>query len=291
MKALRKLKKGNSLLLLIHTSHLLGAPTDNFCRYTVLASLQNITEEFVKHVSRIQKQADIVINSAGGKVFTYGSFRLGVFGPGSDIDTLVVAPKHVSRQDFFEYFPALLEKMAPENAISEINPVPDAFVPIIKLEYSGISIDLIFCSLASQTSVPKSLETLQNDELLRGLDDTDLRCVNGTRVSDDLLDLVPEHATFRVALRGIKLWAKRRAIYANIMGFPGGIAWTILVARVCQLYPKATSSTIMYKFFRILEKWPWPQPVLLKKIEDGILDARVWNPKVNSHPPKFQGSI
>ena len=65
------------------------------------------------------------------------------------------------------------------------------------------------------------------------------------------------------------------------MGFPGGVAWAMLVARVCQLYPQATSSTILDKFFRIIGKWPWPRPVLLKAIEDGPLNARVWNPKVD----------
>lgn len=69
------------------------------------------------------------------------------------------------------------------------------------------------------------------------------------------------------------------------MGFPGGVAWAMLVARVCQLYPQATGSVIIGKFFRIISKWGWPQPVVLKEIESGPLQVRVWNPKVrtNSH--------
>ena len=65
------------------------------------------------------------------------------------------------------------------------------------------------------------------------------------------------------------------------MGFPGGVAWAMLVARVCQLYPQATGSVVIGKFFRIIGKWGWPQPVLLKPIEDGPLQVRVWNPRVN----------
>ena len=97
--------------------------------------------------------------------------------------------------------------MAPKDAISEMTPVPDAFVPIIKLEFSGISIDLIFARLAI-ASVPLNL-MLKDTNLLRGLDETDLRSVNGTRVTDEILELVPQKATFRTALRGIKLWAQR----------------------------------------------------------------------------------
>lgn len=64
------------------------------------------------------------------------------------------------------------------------------------------------------------------------------------------------------------------------MGFPGGVAWAMLVARICQLYPNAVSAVIVSKFFRILGQWNWPQPVLLKNIEDGPLSVRVWNPKI-----------
>ena len=238
----------------------------------------------MKKVSKSQGIPDNIANSAGGKIFTFGSFRLGVFGPGSDIDTLVVAPKNVSRDDFFEYFPNLLVEMSPPGAITDLTPVVDSFVPIIKFEYSGISIDLIFSRL-SVSQVPLSLD-LQDNNLLKGLGDTDLRSVNGTRVTDAILQLVPQQAVFRTALRGIKLWAQRRAIYANIMGFPGGVAWAMMVARVCQLYPKATSSTMILKFFRIMEKWPWPTPVQLRTIENqnghGQL-IRVWNPRVSEN--------
>ncbi|KAJ3325496.1 polynucleotide adenylyltransferase, partial [Gonapodya sp. JEL0774] len=64
------------------------------------------------------------------------------------------------------------------------------------------------------------------------------------------------------------------------MGFPGGVAWAMLVARVCQLFPNAAAGTILAKFFRIYRDWKWPQPVILKHIEDGPLQVRVWNPKL-----------
>lgn len=249
-------------------------------RYQVLESLQQICDEFVKKVAREKEpKNDILIKNARGKVFTYGSFRLGVFGPGSDIDTLVVAPKYVTRDDYFKYFPELLVSMAPKDAITDLAVVTDAFVPIIKFEYSGISIDLIFSRIIQKQLSP-DLTDLKDSGLLRGLDEAELRSVNGTRVTDEILSLVPEQSTFRLALRAIKLWAQRRAVYANIMGFPGGVAWAMLVARVCQLYPKAATSVIVNKFFLVMSQWRWPQPVLLKPIESGPLPVRVWNPKV-----------
>jgi poly(A) polymerase len=190
-------------------------------------------------------------------------------------------PRYVTREDYFEIFPGLLVEMAPKEAITDLSAVTDAFVPIIKFEYLNISIDLIFSRIATLKQLPTAKDfDLKDSNLLRGLDDAELRSLNGTRVTDEILDLVPEQSTFRLALRAIKLWAQRRAIYANIMGFPGGVAWAMLVARVCQLYPKAASSTIVNKFFHIMKRWPWPQPVLLKAVESGPLQVRVWNPKV-----------
>ncbi|ODQ65990.1 Poly(A) polymerase [Nadsonia fulvescens var. elongata DSM 6958] len=243
-------------------------------RAQVLGIMQQLAQEFVYRVSLKKNMSEGMARDAGGKIFTFGSYRLGVYGPGSDIDTLVVVPKHVTREDFFEVFEMLLRER-PE--LEEISPVPEAFVPIIKIKFSGISIDII-CGRLNIPQVPLDL-SLEDKNLLKNIDEKDLRALNGTRVTDEILRLVPKPTVFKHALRAIKMWAQRRAIYSNIMGFPGGVAWAMMVARICQLYPNAVSSVIVGKFFHILLRWNWPQPVLLKPIEDGPLSVRVWNPK------------
>lgn len=114
------------------------------------------------------------------------------------------------------------------------------------------------------------------------MDEKCIRSVNGARVTNEILRLVPSVPTFREALRAIKLWAKQRSIYSNIMGFLGGVAWAMLVAKVCQMYPKACASVIVSRFFHIMANWKWPQPVFLKPMEEGSVPTRQWNPDVRS---------
>lgn len=267
-----------SLLDELRAQNTFEAPEETEKRGAALQTLQKAVEEFVRHVGQVKGLAPSVIDNAGGKICTFGSYRLGVYGPGSDIDTLVLAPKHVTRDDFFAHFIAVLERVAPSGAIEKYSPVPDAFTPIIKMDFLGIDIDLIFARLAI-ASVPHDLD-LKDNSLLRGLDETDLRSVNGTRVTDEVLSLVPQPKIFRQVTRAVKLWAQRRAIYANIVGFPGGIAWAMMVARICQLYPMACAAVVLGRFFYLMSTWPWPRPIMLKEIEDGPLQVRVWNPQI-----------
>lgn len=260
-------------------------PSETQKREDILKALQKIADEFVRRAAKEKyPKSEHLIRNARGRIFTYGSFRLGVYGPGSDMDTLVVAPKYVDDGQYFKIFPDLLVEMAPPGAITDLNPVPDAFVPIIKFEFHDISVDLIFCPIQSLNELPEDKDwNLRDNNLLRGLSESQVRSMNGTRVTDEILSLVPEPATFRLAIRAIKLWAQRKAVYANILGYPGGIAWNIMVARVCQLFPKATSAVIVSKFFKFMLQWPWPQPVILKQIEYGlgVTQVNVWNPKMS----------
>lgn len=146
--------------------------------------------------------------------------------------------------------------------------------------FSGIPIDLLFASL-DVNKVADDLE-LRDNNLLRNLDEPTVRSLNGSRVTDDILRLVPNIPEFRNALRCIKLWASRRGIYSNVLGFFGGVAWAMLVARICQLYPNATASSIICKFFTVTSQWNWPYPILLKDIETSTIPLRVWNSQI--HP-------
>lgn len=51
-------------------------------RVAVLSKLQRVTEEFVREVAKHKNLAQSAIDSGGGKIFTFGSYRLGVYGPG-----------------------------------------------------------------------------------------------------------------------------------------------------------------------------------------------------------------
>lgn len=281
----REIQLNKALHVELRAQGTFETPAETEKRKEVIHHLERITNAFVKKAAQEKEPKNtILIRDAIGRVFTYGGYRLGVYGPGSDIDTLVVAPKYVTVDQYFKIFPGLLVEMAPPGSITDLTPVPEAFVPIIKFEFSGISIDLIFCSIQTLKQLPAEKDwSVTDNNLLRGLSENEVRSLNGTRVADEILQLVPEEATFKLALRAIKLWAQRKAIYANIMGYPGGVAWAMLVARVCQLYPKATSSVVVNKFFNIMLKWPWPLPVLLKDIEYGcpVTRVAVWNPKVS----------
>ncbi|XP_063803609.1 poly(A) polymerase alpha [Pseudophryne corroboree] len=245
-------------------------------RILILGKLNNLVKEWIREISEIKNLPQAVIENVGGKIFTFGSYRLGVHTKGADIDALCVAPRHVDRSDFFSSF---YDKLKLQDKVKDLRSVEEAFVPVIKLCFDGIEIDILFARLALQT-IPEDLD-LRDDSLLKNLDIRCIRSLNGCRVTDEILHLVPNIDNFRLTLRAIKLWAKRHNIYSNILGFLGGVSWAMLVARTCQLYPNAIASTLVHKFFLVFSKWEWPNPVLLKQPEECNLNLPVWDPRVN----------
>ncbi len=167
-----------------------------------------IVRDFVKEVARRKNLPDALIKETTGKLFTFGSYRLGVHSKGADIDTLCVAPQHVDRSDFFSLFYSMLDQ---NPDVTDLTQVPDAYVPVMKFVFSGISIDLVFARI-SMTTIPENLDLLDHN-ILKTLEEKCVVSLNGSRCTDEILRLVPNVEAFHTALRCIKLWAKSIAFF------------------------------------------------------------------------------
>lgn len=249
-------------------------------RTFVLEELQRLAEEWVAEEA---EKEGIQFTRPGVKVITFGSYRLGAVNPGSDIDTVLLGPKFVHREQFFS---GMVPKLRNHKAVSSILPVPDAYTPVATLKFYDVEIDLLYSQLDFD-SVPPDLNLTSDDTVLRGLDDQSLRSLNGCRVAEMIRSMVPDTAIYTDTLKFIKCWAKRRGIYSNVLGYFGGITWALCVARVCQLYPNYCMSLLVHRFFRVLDQWNWSKPILLCPVVEvsptlaQIGTFKVWNPKVN----------
>lgn len=246
-----------------------------------------------------------------GELCTFGSYRLGVHNPHSDIDALFLAPYHITRELFFSTNTTIttssssssstapttiaidgLCKLLEQNEhVTELHPISGAYTPVIKMKWDGIAIDLVF----AQRTCPEQLfresvgnegkkssgacnadgvgrekwivanaadggtvkhetsssmrctsedeeaeeeqEFVIRDDHLIGLDGAGIRSLNGVRVAQVLLNLVPPSSmkSFRTTLRAVREWAVVHGLYSNVLGFLGGVNWAILVVRIVQV--------------------------------------------------------
>ena len=149
-------------------------------------------------------------------------------------------------------------------------------------------------------------ETMRiDDAMLAGLDESSVRSINGVRVAQFLLDTLTEgcgsgglppppsmhyDATscfqhldkFRLTLRLVKAWARNHGLYANVLGFLGGVNWAILVCYICERHPNELPSRLLQIFFHTFANWSWPDPVSLSKQQNdppmGVQPLPSWDP-------------
>jgi poly(A) polymerase len=243
-------------------------------REDILVDLKQIVKKWIVKVAMRTGMNEELANQEVAKIFTFGSHRLGVNSRGGDIDTLVLAPNYVKRDEhFFGMMPDILRQ---EPDITDLVPVNGATVtvPLIKMKFHGISFDLLFASL-DQQKIDERLENLNDDKILTNMDDKMTRSVNGCRVADMILQCVDPNndyfkiSNFRTTLKLVKLWAKEKGVYSNSVGYLGGVSWAILVAKICQMFPNYKPNKLLEKFFFFYSNWNWHEnAVLIEVIRD-----------------------
>ena len=175
-----------------------------------------------------------IVKTWGGKIFEFGSYRLDVHSPGTDIDALCVAPKDIDRdRHFFGILPGILENT---EGVKDLIVVKEAYVPCIKMNFWNVDIDLLFARVAYDSV--ENITSLSDESILKDCDAASIRSLNGRRATDAILEHIINKEAFKLTLRCIKLWAKKRGIYSNVFGYCGGVAWAILVAYICKNNPE-----------------------------------------------------
>jgi hypothetical protein len=103
----------------------------------------------------------------------------------------------------------------------------------------------------------------------------EVRSLNGARVAALLRQrLVPDFGAYRETLRAARAWAQQRGLYSNSLGLLGGINLALLVAFVAQRFPRAAPAALLVRFFRVMDLWEWPHPIMLAPIVDAPAAAR-----------------
>lgn len=120
--------------------------------------LNVLVKQWIKETSLARNYPPNAVDRVGGKIYVFGSYKLGVHNKGADIDALCFAPRHIPREEFFRSFFRLLKQ---QKEVRDLRAVEEAFVPVIKMKFSGIEIDLLFARSALK-EVPESLVSFSN---------------------------------------------------------------------------------------------------------------------------------
>ncbi|KAF7839710.1 nuclear poly(A) polymerase 3 isoform X1 [Senna tora] len=133
-------EKSMALHRLMTNEGLVSSPEEEMRRKLAIQKLKQIVSSWIKKGVWNRRLLKRHISITSATVLTFGSYGLGVHSPKFDIDTLCVAPFVTSMvDDFFISLHVMLEKRL---KISDIHCVKSAKVPLMRLKFDGISIDL-----------------------------------------------------------------------------------------------------------------------------------------------------
>lgn len=111
----------------------------------ILSKLNSLVKEWIRESSIKRNMPPNVADQVGGKIYTFGSYRLGVHHKGADIDALCVAPRHIDRSDYFTSFFEILKQ---QKEVTDLRVSGMCSCKLYATEFYSISqllTDMLFC--------------------------------------------------------------------------------------------------------------------------------------------------
>ncbi|KAK2946369.1 putative poly(A) polymerase [Blattamonas nauphoetae] len=94
-------------------------------------------------------------------------------------------------------------------------------------------------------------------ESLHKLNQSNHRTLSGIATSEYFRQLLDRSPHIKHVLCYVRAWAKAKGIYGTLYGFPGGLAWTVMVICVAELSQEKDEFTLLRIVFKLLEDWDW----------------------------------
>ena len=188
----------------------------------------------------------------------FGSYALnGNAAFESDIDVICwVLPKITKAMFFTNLFDILVK----DERISKWVPIRWAKVPIITLECEGVSFYLSFAQIKREY-LKNLKEELENEKVIDKFSAAARDTMSGYTSTQKILQMVPWEEKFSFVLRVIKTWARKRSVTSSKIGFPNGVSWAILVAKICIDNNELTKYELIHTFFKHYNEQDWSETI------------------------------
>ena len=128
----------NSLKEYQQKNNLLESEEQRKKKEYALKLLKGLVKEWVRELLMSKKgMSEDLSQEIKVRICPYGSYKLGVSSKNSDIDTLLVVPLHIDRNDFFD---SLSEKLKKHELVQNLQCIRTAFVPLMNFELDTIEV-------------------------------------------------------------------------------------------------------------------------------------------------------
>lgn len=220
----------------------------------------------------------------------FGSTRLDIATPQSDIDLLCLIPSALPKLQFLE---EVKRRLAP--TYDQARLVTDTQVPALKLTINSLAVDLL---AANHPFFPAPLGSIKEEDQMH-YDKGSWQALTGWMEADFIMrvagEILPEH-TFRAYIRAVRAWTNARKINGSGFGYLGNFSWTILATWACRTYKPVSEAVsvddLLVHFFQQVSKHAWPEPIGLNDGDElfPAREKRDWMPVLTPIKPRFNSA-